>query len=194
MVPGTLDGAATLMTAGHEPPAGASASSHLVAVGRVGRPHGLRGELSLDQVPLEPLEMHDIRHFTWRGPDGATRPLTLATARPVTGRLLVKFVGIETREDAAQLTQGTLLAPRAALPDPGPGVAYAFQLVGLRVVREDGSELGVVEDVMGSPGQALYRVKGAREHLIPARPEFVTHVDLAGGVMHVHLPPGFEEL
>ncbi len=163
-------------------------------MGRVGRPHGVQGELSLDLASLSPLEMHDVGRFTWRGRDGAERPLTLVTARPTTGRLLVRFEGIDTREAAAELTNGTLLAERAALPDPGPGKAYAFQLIGLRVTRPDGSELGVIEDVMDVAGQAIYRVRGAREHLIPARPEFVAGVDLAAGEVRVHLPEGFEDL
>ncbi|HET7226953.1 MAG TPA: ribosome maturation factor RimM [Candidatus Eisenbacteria bacterium] len=169
-------------------------TSDLVVVARVGRPHGVHGELSLDRVSLTPIELHAVREFTWRGARGDTRALTVHTARPATGRMLVHFQGVADREAAARLTGGALLAERARLPDPGPGVAYAFQLVGLEVRREDGAALGTLAEVLELGGQTLYRVRGARELLIPARPEFVKQVDVTGGVVTVTLPPGFEEL
>ena len=47
----------------------------LVLVGRIGRPHGVQGELALDGCPLTPLELHDIGEFTWQGRGGRTRSL-----------------------------------------------------------------------------------------------------------------------
>lgn len=166
----------------------------LVEVARVGRPHGVNGELSLDRVSLTPVELHAVKRFVWRGRDGAERPLTLHAARPTTGRVLAHFTGVADRRAAAALTGGTLLAERGLLPDPGPGVAYAFQLAGLEVRREDGSVMGRLAEVLDAGGQTLYRVRGEREWLVPARPEFVKQVDLQGGVVTVTLPAGFEEL
>jgi len=145
-------------------------------------------------VTLTPLEMHAVKQFVWRGRDGAERALRLRTARPVTGRMLVHFDGVADRAGAAALTGGTLLAQRAQLPDPGPDVAYAFQLAGLEVRREDGTVMGRLVEVLEGGGQSLYRIRGEREWLVPARPEFVKRVDLAGGVVTVALPAGFEEL
>jgi 16S rRNA processing protein RimM len=166
----------------------------LVRVGRIGRPHGLHGEVVLDATDLTPLELHAVRTFTWRGKGGASRGLTLRAARPAHDRTLVAFDGIGSRAQAAELTLGELWADDAALPDPGPGRAYEFQLVGLKVVETGGRELGVIESVIHTGAHPVYVVQGARELLIPATDQVVRAVDLGAGVVTVTLPAGLEEL
>jgi 16S rRNA processing protein RimM len=166
----------------------------LVRVGRVGRPHGIAGELYLDGSSLTALELHAIKHFVWRRRGVAPLPLTLEAARPANTRLLVRFAGITVREQAAGFTNGELWADRAVLPDPGPREAYTFQLVGLRVETEDGRALGVVQDVVTTGAQAIYIVKGERELLVPGAPGVLKRVDLAAGLMVVALPAGLEDL
>ncbi len=165
----------------------------LIEIGRLGRPHGLRGEQALDPCTLTALELHAIRTFTWRGPDGATRPLTLATARPAHDRMLVRFTTAVDRAGAAALTNGRLLVEEERLPDPGRDVAYTFQLVGCEVVSEEGRVVGTVAEVWPSPAHPVLVVRGAGEVLIPSIPEFVRAVDLAGRRITVRLLPGMEE-
>jgi 16S rRNA processing protein RimM len=166
----------------------------LVKVGRIGRPHGLRGEVVLDSSDLSPAELLAIHAFTWRGRTGTERPLTLYAARPTHDRKLVHFTGIRNREQASELTLGELWVDDSVLPDPGPGVAYAYQLVGLRVVETDGRELGSIADVVTTGANPIYIVRGERELLIPVIPDVVRKVDLATGVVTVTLPAGLEEL
>src|SRR5439155_5396022 len=78
-----------------------------VSVGRVGRPHGVNGEVAVDQAALTPIEMQDVRQFAWLGADGARRDLVLASVRPALDRLLVHFEGFDTRAAAATLVRGT---------------------------------------------------------------------------------------
>jgi 16S rRNA processing protein RimM len=163
-------------------------------VGRIGRPHGIHGEVVLDSTDLTPLELHAVHSFTWRGKGGAARMLTLQTARPAHDRTLVRFDEIQSRDAAAEIVSGGLWADDALLPDPGPGVAYTFQLVGLRVVEKDGRELGVIEHVMTTAAHPIYVVRGARELLVPATSEVVQRVDLDAGVVTVALPAGLEDL
>ena len=139
-------------------------------------------------------ELQRIPGFTWRGPDGSTRPLELESVRGAMSRPLARFAGIRDRDQAAALTRGELWAEAAALPDPGPETVYTFQIVGLRVVQEDGRELGVVADVLRTGTHPVWVVHGARELLVPAAPHVVKQVDLAAGVITVALPPGLEDL
>ena len=166
----------------------------LVVIGRIGRAHGVGGEVALDGTSLTIAELEGIRHFTWRGARGHSVPLTLEAARPVHRRILVRFAGIEDRERAVGLTAGELLAEADLLPDPGPGVAYTFQLIGLEVRTEDGRALGRLADIIASPAHPVYVVRGARELLVPANPEVLKRVDLEAGVITVSLPAGLEEL
>ena len=166
----------------------------LVRIGRIGRPHGLRGEVALDGSSLSPDELVAIKVFTWRGPRSETLALTLETARAAHRHLLVGFAGFADRDRVAALTRGELLADSEVLPDPGPDVAYTFELVGLEVRDEGGRRLGRLVDIIATGAHPVYVVQGERELLVPANPEVLKRVDLAAGLIVVALPPGLEEL
>lgn len=166
----------------------------LVLIGKIGRPHGVRGELVMEGVSLTADELRAVGRFTWRSPRGEERTVTLAGARAAHDRLLVSFDGAGDRERAAELTLGKLYAEAERLPDPGPQVAYTFQLVGLRVETEDGRPLGTLAEVVTTGRQPMYVVRGERELLVPAVPGILKQVDLNAGRIVVTLPPGLEEL
>ena len=165
----------------------------LVRIGQLGRAHGLQGEIALDGSSLTAEELERVKHFTWRKA-GTRRSMILDGARPVHGRVLVHFAGIDDRERAAELTLGELLIDRSKLPAAGPGEAYTFELVGLKVVDASGRALGTITDVMRTGAHPLWVVRGERELLIPATEPFVKSVDLEAGVITVTLPAGLEEL
>ncbi len=166
----------------------------LVRVGRLGRPHGIKGEIYLDRTSISASELVGIRTFTWRGPRGDSRPLTLEAARPADRRMLATFGGIRSREQVALLTQGELWTESSLLPEAPPGEVYTFQIVGMEVVAEDGRSLGSVEEILETGAHPVYVVRGAREVLIPAVEPFVQNVDLASRRITVRLIPGLEEL
>ena len=130
----------------------------------------------------------------WRGARGHSQRLTPKLARAAVDRLLVTFDGLATREAAAAFVNGTLWAERARLPDPGPGVSYAFQLTGMRVVDQTGRTLGTVADVLFNAGQPLLQLEGEHGRLVPCQPPFMKHVDAEAGVITLELPPGFDEV
>jgi len=147
----------------------------------------------VDQCPLAPAELLAMGTLEWRGANGSTRSLTPLQARAAAERLLVTFEGLSTREAAAALVSGTLCVERARLPDPGPGVSYAFQLTGMRVVDQAGTTLGTVADVLFNAGQPLLQLEGEGGRLLPCQPPFMKHVDADAGVITLDLPPGFDE-
>jgi 16S rRNA processing protein RimM len=163
-------------------------------IGRLGRPHGLKGDLLLDGCSLSAEELVDLGTVTWRGARSESRPLTIRAAKAFMAKVQVRFAGIRSREAAAELTNGELWVPRARLPEPGPGQVYAFQLIGLRVKTSQGRELGTIADVMPSGAHPIYVVRGERELLIPATEPFVRQVDLEAGVVTVDPPAGLEDL
>jgi 16S rRNA processing protein RimM len=166
----------------------------LVTLGRIGRPHGIHGELLFDSLSLTPEELQAMRAFTWRAKDGKTRALVLLTARPNNRRAILHFQGFTNRERAAELVNGELLAEADALPDPGPGVAYTFQMIGLDVRTVEGRAIGTLADIVNTGANPIYVVQGEREWLIPATPEVVQRVDLTGRVITVALPAGLEDI
>lgn len=146
----------------------------------------------LDSLSLSPDELRRIRTFTFRGRDGAERPLAIRSARAAHDRTILAFEGLATREAAAALTLGELWAEAAQLPDPGPGVAYRYQLLGCTVLDEQERAIGVVEDIVDTAAHPLYRVRTpeGREVLIPAVDAFLRSVDVAAKRIVVALPEG----
>ena len=130
----------------------------------------------------------------WLDAKGASRPLRVREARGSSPRLLVMFDGIRSRDEVAKLTNGELWVLPEALPDPGPGTSYAFELLGMRLVNVDGREVGVVKEFVVIAERPLYVLEGPGELMIPAHQPFVKHVDFAAKVITVDLPPGFEDL
>jgi len=169
--------------------------TEFVFLGRVGRTHGVGGEIYVDRTSLTPDEWRAMGRFEWRGRGGETRPLVLHEIRAAHDRLLATFEGIGDRESAAKLVNGELWGDAARLPDPGPGVAYTFQLVGLKVVDTEGREIGTVRDYSSAAAQPLFVVEhDGREIFLPAYEPFLKRVDLAAGLIVVDPPPGLLEL
>jgi 16S rRNA processing protein RimM len=168
----------------------------LLVVGRLGRPHGLRGELTVEVRTDEPELRLRPGAVLQTEPEGAG-PLTVDTARWHGGRLLVGFAGVVDRGRAEAL-RGVLLQadvdPRARPSDPEE--FYDHQLVGLAVVTVEGTTVGEVEQVVHLPGQDLLAVR--REHrapaLVPLTLALVPEIDLAGRRVVIAPPPGLLDL
>ncbi len=166
----------------------------LVRIGRIGRAHGLAGEMTLEGASLTSEELLRVKSFVWRKRGLDERALTLERARPMNARVLVTFAEVADRDTAAGLGLGELWADEASLPDPGPGVAYTFQLVGMDVREEGGRSLGTLAEVFRTGANDVYVVRGERELLLPAIADVVRNVDMAARVITVRVPAGLEEL
>ena len=143
---------------------------------------------------LTPEELLGLGEVTWRNKNGDERTLAIESVKPMPGRVIIQFRGVDFRDQARELVLGELSVESAKLPDPGPGVAYAFQLVGLAVETVDGRKLGSLESVIATGAHPVYVVQGEREWLIPANPEVVRRVDLERGLITVELPAGLEDI
>jgi 16S rRNA processing protein RimM len=177
-----------------------------VLVGRVLRPHGLRGELLVEPLSDLPerLEPGSVLAVTGPDPDqpatakpaGAPPPasVTVAAARPHRGAVLVRFDGVGDRDAAACLAGAWLAVERAAVPPPPPGTWYHFQLVGCRCRDRGAGDLGEVVEVVEDGGGVLLLVEDGRRRVpVPFVAEFLRRVDPDAGVIEVELPPGLIE-
>jgi 16S rRNA processing protein RimM len=100
--------------------------------------------------------------------------------------LLAKLDGIETREQAEALKGKTISAPRTVLPEPGAGIYYWADLVGLEVVNAQGVVLGVVKGMISSGAQDVMELAGASgTRLVPWVGAVVRQVDLEAGRIEV---------
>jgi 16S rRNA processing protein RimM len=158
-------------------------------VGRIGRPHGLRGEVVV-QVRTDFPEQRFVVGAQLGGDGGHT--FTVEAVRPHSGALLVRFAGVSDRAAAAQLSGLVLTADVTALPElDDPDEFYDHQLEGLAAVGPDGATLGTVREVVHAPASDLLVL--ATDHgeaLVPFVREIVPEVDLAGGRVVLDPPPG----
>lgn len=161
-----------------------------VVVGVIGRAHGIRGDVAVDVRTDEP----DLRFS-----DGAVlrvengrRTFTVESSREHSGRLLVRFAELADRT-AAEAVRGTVLVVDV---DPAEVPAdedeyYDRQLVGLRAVAADGTEIGPVVSVLHLPSQDTLEIKTADGlRLVPFVTAVVPRVDLAAGELHLADLPG----
>ncbi|WP_425248278.1 MULTISPECIES: ribosome maturation factor RimM [Actinomadura] len=161
-----------------------------IAIGRIGRPHGVRGEVTLDVRTDDP----DVRFApgTSIATDPASAgPLTVDRARWHSGRLLVRFAGIADRDAAEQIRGTWLVVPSDDIrPSDDPDEFHDRELIGLAVVTTDGADVGRVADVLHH-GQDLLVVRGpGGERLVPFVAALVPEVDVPGGRLVIDPPPG----
>ena len=170
-----------------------------VIVGRIGRPHGIRGEVVIGVRTDEP----DLRFAvgasldarpTADGDTPADQILRVASKRWHSGQLLIGFAGITDRTAAGELTGSWLSVDSSQLPPtPDPDEFRDHELIGLSVRTSAGQAVGVVTDVLHH-GQDLLVVRRAagdgEEHLVPFVKAIVLEVDVAAGVLVIDPPPG----
>lgn len=168
-----------------------------VVVGRIGKPHGLRGEVTIDVRTDEPeARFADGRTLRARPPAGSASrltSLTVARTRWHQGTLLATFEEVAGRE-AAEAARGVLLVadlPLDATPED-PEEFYDHQLVGLTAYDEAGALLGAVTAVVHGAAQDLLTIRtpDGREPQVPFVAALVPEVDLAGGRLVVADRPG----
>lgn len=168
----------------------------LLVVGRVGRAHGIRGEVSVTVRTDDPDTRFAVGSELTTDPASAG-PLRVAATRWHSGRLLVRFAGVSDRS-AAEALRGVVLLVDHPLEErlADPDEFYDHQLVGLTAVTVAGEVVGVVSEVLHLPGQdvlALSRPDGS-ETLVPFVADLVPQVDLAGRRLLINPPPGLLDI
>ena len=155
-----------------------------IEAGRIVNTHGVAGEVKIEVWLDSPQFLKSFKRcFIDR------REVKLLSARVHKGFLIVKLEGVEDVNAAMALKGRTVFIDRADARLP-KGAFFLQDIIGAAVVDESGSEIGKLVDVMETPASNVYMVKGEREHLIPAVPEFILSTDADNGIITVHLIEG----
>lgn len=155
-----------------------------IEAGRITNTHGVAGEVKIE-VWLDSPEF--LKKFKRVFQDG--RELKIVSARVHKGFLITGFEGVEDINAAMALKGKTIeiLRKDAKLPK---GAYFLQDIIGAKVVDEEGREIGVLTEVMERPASNIYVVKGETEHMIPVVPEFIMSTDPEAGVITVRLIEG----
>lgn len=164
----------------------------LVAVGRVGRPHGVQGEVRVEAGPGLVEGMGRYRRFYLsRGSAEEASPVAVEAWRPHGRFVLVVFQGARTPEQAAAFTGSILWVERSELPPLAEGEYYHADLLGCAVRDEGGNDLGKVVDVFATGAHDVLVIRGdGGEWMLPVTEENVPGMDLAAGELVVRVPEG----
>ncbi|MFJ6564596.1 ribosome maturation factor RimM [Streptomyces sp. NPDC091412] len=163
-----------------------------LVVARIGRAHGIKGEVTVEVRTDEP-ELRLAPGAVLATDPASAGPLTIETGRVHSGRLLLRFEGVRDRTAAEALRNILLIAEidPEELPE-GEDEYYDHQLMDLDVVTTEGKEVGRITEISHLPSQDLLIVErpDGTEVMIPFVGEIVTEIDLEEQRAVVDPPPG----
>ncbi|RUM35867.1 MAG: 16S rRNA processing protein RimM [Desulfobulbus sp.] len=166
----------------------------LVLLGKVTKPHGIRGEVKVypySGVPENVLQYSRIM----LAPDEHTEPVeyTVERARVQKNCVLLQLKNCTTRNDSESLVDSLVFVESKALPKLGENEYYLRDLKGRQMVSEEGRIIGRIDGVLTVNDQDIARVvDGSREYMVPLVPDFLVSIDR--DVVTVALPPGLLEI
>jgi len=170
---------------------------HLV-VGRLRKPHGLKGDCAVLPLTDAPDQVFAPGRALWLknlAGEITGGPLVIERSRPYHRQWLVAFRGHLDVDAVKPLGGGFLAVEADRLRPPAEGEVYLHELTGFAVRDAAGSPLGLVTGVLELPAGLMLEVQGPkREFLLPFRKEFVVEVDRAARRLVVEPPAGLLDL
>jgi 16S rRNA processing protein RimM len=151
----------------------------LIEMGRVAGSYGVRGWVKV--APGGGVQQTLAAAREWWVGGRAYKVLAKVHGSAVVGQLS----GVSTREEALTLKGLTVSVRREALADPGEGLYYHADLIGLEVVNGRGERLGTVKRLFSNGAQDVMELSGDKERLLPWVPAVVKQVDLSNGQIEV---------
>ena len=168
-----------------------------IALGVIRKAHGVRGEASVEPWTDTIDRFSGLDRVILVSPDEeTTRETHIEAAREHSGRVLVKFAGIDTPEDLRDLQNWTIEIPESEARALEEGEYFLHDLVGLRVVDDKGLDRGIVEDAFEGGGGVLLTIRPptGKPFEVPFAAEICTNIDLDRKTLTVSLPEGIEDV
>ncbi len=161
----------------------------LLIVGRIGRVHGVRGEVTVEVRTDSPEERFEVGTTIATDPP-KFGPLTITGQRWHNGILLLTFDGISDR-GAAEKIKNVLLMADVDIAESDADEFHVQLLIGSTIELIDGTVLGTIDDVLTTKGQNLLSfMRGGKQVLIPFVKAIVPTVDIAGRKVVITPPEG----
>jgi 16S rRNA processing protein RimM len=168
----------------------------MAVVGRVARPHGLRGQVIVNPETDFPGERFQPGAELFVNRAGRAEPITITTVRFQQQRPVIGLHGVDDMNAAATLAGAELRVPTDRLAVLPPDTFYRHNLIGCAVETRGGAVIGLVEDVEGTMGgsRLVVRATDGIEVLVPLAAEICTLIDPAARRIVIDPPEGLLEL
>ena len=163
----------------------------LITIGKVQKPHGVRGELKIALLTDHPDRFTGLARVYLTSPRGEERQCTVTAVRYSGGSPLLLLAGYDSPEKARELNGWLVQIPEEeAVPLP-EGRYYWFELIGMEVESEGGERLGRIVDIFSTGSNDVYVMQaGSREIYLPATKEIIRQVDRKAKRMVIHVLDG----
>jgi 16S rRNA processing protein RimM len=168
----------------------------LIVVARIARTRGLRGEVVADLLTDFPGRFDGLESVIAIAPDGSRRSLQIEEHWFQAKRIIFKFAGYDSIEEAKELAGFQLAVPAGDRIELPKDQFYEWELTGCRVESTDGKSIGLVREVMRTGGVEILVVAGdtGGEFLIPMAREICVEIDIDKKLVRVDPPEGLLEL
>jgi 16S rRNA processing protein RimM len=159
-----------------------------IVIGKIVAPLGTRGEVKTVVLTDFPERFEAGSELTLSLPTGGTKQVKIESARIHRDGLALKLKDIDTRDDSEGLRNAEFTIDESELGELPEDRFYVFDLIGLKVVTDDGRELGEVTEILQGGANDVYITSTAL--CIPALKTVVVKIDVSEGRMTIHPVPG----
>jgi 16S rRNA processing protein RimM len=154
----------------------------LIPVGKIIGTHGIKGQLKLHSYSGNAESLGAARSITLKSATGTLQEFTVNGFKANSGRFIISLKGFDDINLVQPLLGNEVCLKRGQLPGLEDDEYYWSDLIGLKVLTDDGIQLGTIRDIFETGSSDIYVVQGEnREYLIPAIGDVVKEVDLPGG-------------
>jgi len=166
----------------------------LCPIGRVVKPHGVRGKIKIDYFGGDPDVFSLYQRIFVKDNSGRPEPFEVLEVTPQPPRLILKLKGIERVEETEGLIGKEILVRKEDLPELKEGEYYWFEILGMTVETEGGRRIGTVKHIFPTGANDVYVVTGKRKEIfLPAIEEVIRKIDCQRRVIRVTRMEGLWE-
>lgn len=174
----------------HEQKPDSEQMDDLVAIAKVARPHGLRGEVIADVLTDFPERFEGLENVIGLLPNGERRDLKIENSRFQKERVLLRFVDVGSIDEAERLRNAEICVTEDEAVELNEGEFFDWDLAGCLVITVDGGSVGIVKEVMRTGGTDVLVVQGEREYMIPFAETICVKVDIDSKQIMIDPPEG----
>ncbi len=161
----------------------------LVLIARIGKPHGIRGEVSIQSFSHDDRRFQKLKRVLLRMSSGEMLERSVSSVRLLPTGILLKIEGVDDRDAAEFLRNAEILIPESERPKLPNGRAYYDEIIGMTVVDDEtGLTIGLVKNVLDMPaGDVFVLDLNGTEHLVTNAGEEVRKIDISKNELRVRL-------
>ncbi len=167
----------------------------MLRVGVITSTHGIAGEVKVFPTTDDANRFKKLKKCIMKT-ERETIELDIASVKFFKNMVILKFKQFNNINEIEKYRNAELYVTRENAVPLDEGEYFVCDLIGLKVIDEDGQEIGIVTDVLQTAANDVYEIETAdgKKHLFPAIKQCILNVDLEKSVMKVHVMKGLMDL